>query len=50
MLRSILERFPTLSLKDNQREFTNVQKVTVLFGDWNRLLCNGCHGKLLSEG
>ena len=24
--------------------------VAVVAGDWNRLLCNGCYGKLLSEG
>ena len=23
--------------------------VAVLSGDWNRLLCNGCYGKLVSE-
>jgi hypothetical protein len=23
--------------------------VAVVSGDWNRLLCNGCYGKLLSE-
>jgi hypothetical protein len=29
MLRHLLEHFPTLSLKDNQREFTHVQKLTI---------------------
>ena len=29
MLRHLLEHFPTLTLKDNQREFTHVQKLTI---------------------
>jgi hypothetical protein len=33
MLRSILERFSTLSLKDDQREFTHIQKLTIFRRD-----------------
>ena len=33
MLRHLLERFPSLSLKDNQREFTHVQKLTIFRRD-----------------
>jgi hypothetical protein len=45
MLRKLLERFPSLSLKDNQREFTNVQKLTIFRRD--KGLCQlklKCHG------
>jgi hypothetical protein len=33
MLRHLLEHFPTLSLKDNQREFTHLQKLTIFRRD-----------------
>jgi len=33
MLRHLLEQFPSLSLKDNQREFTHVQKLTIFRRD-----------------
>lgn len=33
MFRHLLERFPSLSLKDNQREFSNVQKLVVFRRD-----------------
>ena len=45
MLRNTLERFPTLSLKDNQREFTHVQKLAVFRPDKGacqlKLKCKG---------
>jgi 5-methylcytosine-specific restriction endonuclease McrA len=33
MLRNLLEQYPNLSLKDNQRDFTQVQKLTVFRRD-----------------
>lgn len=33
MLRNLLEKYPGLSLKDNQREFTHVQKLTIFRRD-----------------
>jgi hypothetical protein len=45
MLRNLLERFTNLSLKDNQRDFTQVQKVTVFRRDKGvcqvRVKCQG---------
>ncbi len=45
MLRNLLERFPSLSLKDNQRDFTHVQKLTIFRRDKGlcqlKLKCNG---------
>lgn len=45
MLRNLLERLPSLSLKDNQREFTNVQKMTIFRRDKGI-----CQLKLKCEG
>ncbi|MDP3029056.1 MAG: DUF262 domain-containing protein [Deltaproteobacteria bacterium] len=33
MLRNLLEKYPNLSLKDNQREFTHVQKIAIFRRD-----------------
>jgi hypothetical protein len=33
MLRDLLTRFPNLALKDNQRDFTHIQKLTVFRRD-----------------
>jgi hypothetical protein len=45
MMRDLLTRFPTLSLKDNQRDFTYIQKLTVFRRDHQlcqiRLKCEG---------
>ena len=45
MLRHLLERFPALPLKDNQRDFTHVQKLAVFRRDKQtcqvRLKCAG---------
>lgn len=45
MLGSVLERFPTLELKDNQRDFTHVQRLTVFRRDQQtcqvRIKCDG---------
>jgi hypothetical protein len=45
MLRHLLERFPTLPLKDNQRDFTQVQKLAVFRRDSQicqvRIKCDG---------
>lgn len=45
MLRHLLERFPTLPLKDNQRDFTHVQKLAVFRRDHQicqvRIKCDG---------
>jgi hypothetical protein len=45
MLRHLLERFPALPLKDNQRDFTHVQKLAVFRRDNQvcqvRIKCNG---------
>jgi hypothetical protein len=45
MLRNLLETFPALSRKDNQREFTHVQKLAIFRRDKGicqvKLKCNG---------
>lgn len=45
MMRDLLTRFPTLALKDNQRDFTYIQKLTVFRRDHQlcqvRLKCEG---------
>lgn len=45
MLRNLLEHFPALSLKDNQREFTHIQKLTIFRRDKGicqvKLKCKG---------
>lgn len=45
MMRDLLTRFPTLSLKDNQRDFTYIQKLTIFRRDHQlcqvRLTCKG---------
>jgi 5-methylcytosine-specific restriction endonuclease McrA len=45
MLRNLLETFPMLSRKDNQRDFTYVQKLAVFRRDKGicqlRIKCNG---------
>jgi hypothetical protein len=45
LLRDLLTRFPNLSLKDNQRDFTHVQKLTIYRRDQQtcqvRLRCEG---------
>lgn len=45
MMRDLLTRFPTLALKDNQRDFTYIQKLTVFRRDHQlcqvRLRCAG---------
>lgn len=45
MMRDLLTRFPTLALKDNQRDFTYIQKLTVFRRDHQlcqvRLKCQG---------
>lgn len=45
MLRHLLDRFPTLPLKDNQRDFTHVQKLAVFRRDNQicqvRIKCDG---------
>jgi len=45
MLRNFLEAFPTLSRKDNQREFTHIQKLAIYRRDKNlcqiKLKCDG---------
>ena len=45
MLRNLLEKYPNLSLKDNQREFTHVQKLTIFRRDKGicklGIKCNG---------
>lgn len=45
MIRHLLEQFPSLSLKDNQREFTHVQKLTIFRRDKSvcqlKLKCRG---------
>lgn len=49
MLRSILEKYPKLSRKDNQRNFTHIQKLTVFRRD--KGLCQlkiKCNGKKLT--
>jgi len=45
MLRDLLERFPNLSRKDNQRDFTHVQKLTIFRRDKGN-----CQLKLKCEG
>lgn len=45
MLGSVLERFPALELKDNQRDFTHVQRLTIFRRDQQtcqvRIKCDG---------
>lgn len=45
MMRDLLTRFPTLALKDNQRDFTYIQKLTIFRRDHQlcqvRLKCQG---------
>ena len=45
MLRNLLEKYPNLSLKDNQREFTHVQKIAIFRRDKGicklRIKCGG---------
>ena len=49
MLRNLLETFPTLSRKDNQRDFTYVQKLAVFRRDKGICqLCIKCNGEKLT--
>ena len=49
MLRNLLEKFPTLSRKDNQRNFTHIQKLAVFRKDKGLCRLNiKCNGKKLT--